>query len=128
MRKTHRLLCIVLLAIGLMACGALIARFFSARKETNKLVLTWVEGTGLPLVVEGVVLDNHERPVTGQVVDIVTGSGGNLVTTDSCGRFSVNVGELEIVSVKVDGVDTVEWGLLTGPSVQEGITFTIRIK
>jgi hypothetical protein len=99
------------------------------RCENANMVATWEEGIGKPLTVEGVVIARGS-PVAGRDVDIETGSGGNTVTTGPDGKFSVNVGELEIVALTVDGAGSIEWGPLGlgSPGVRDGVRFRIELK
>ncbi len=95
--------------------------------ENDSMVVTWQEGIGKPLVVEGIVL-SQGMPVVGRTIDIETGSGGNPVSTGVDGTFSVNAGELELVALKVDGAGRVDWGLFGGPSLRDGVRFRIELK
>ena len=95
--------------------------------ENDAMVVTWQEGIGKPLVVEGIVL-SQGKPVVGRTIDVETGSGGNPVTTGADGTFSVNAGEQELVALSIDGAGKVDWGLLGGPSLRDGVRFQIELK
>ena len=91
------------------------------------MVVTWQEGIGKPLVVEGVVI-YQGRPVVGRVVDIETSSGGNPVSTSEDGTFSVNTGERDLAAISIDGAGRVDWGLLGGPNLRNGVRLRIELK
>jgi len=100
---------------------------FNRSFENDAMVVTWEEGGGEPGVVEGAVMRNG-KPVAAQVIDIVTGSGGHLVTTDLNGEFWDQTGELELVGFEVKGKGKIEWELLFGPSISNGVRFQVDLK
>jgi len=121
------------LLITLIVCGlglALAAVFFwmhRNRYENAAMVVTWKEGTGKPLTVEGIVF-LRGTPAANRVVYVETGSGGHRVTTGPDGRFCINVGELELTALGIEGTGKVEWSLLGAPNVQDGISVKIELK
>ena len=94
---------------------------------TSDLVVRW-ESTGKPLIVEGTVLDQAGNPVQGLGIDPVTTSGGNLTCTDDEGKFYVDVGEPELIELKIEGIDTLYWPFEFGLSTRRGIRFSIVLK
>lgn len=124
-RVIYLVISVILVTAALMAVTVYFA--FNRTYENAAMVVTWDEGIGKPLIVEGAVM-RQGKPVTGQIIDVSTGSGGNLVTTGSDGQFSVNVGERELVAFEVMGMGRIEWGLLTGPSLRNGARFQVYLK
>jgi hypothetical protein len=125
-RRTAILFVIAICAVGgvILAAILLMGRH---RYEGPAMVVTWVEGIGQPLSVEGTVLRNG-APVGNRTVNVETGSGGNAVTTGPDGRFSINVGELELTAIEVEGGSRIDWGLLSGPRLRDGVRFRIELK
>ena len=128
--RTKRQIILLASTIALAACVVVVAvilHMANNRYENDAMVAMWKAGIGKPLVVEGIVL-SQGKPAVGCVVDIETGAGGNLVTTGADGTFSINVGELELVALEVKGVGRIDWGLLWGPSLRDGVRFQIELK
>ena len=107
--------------------AVLVCFVFNRSFENDAMVVTWEEGGGEPAVVEGTVM-RKGNPIAGQYRDIVTGSGGNGVTTDSSGKFSKNVHEYELVAFEVEGKGRIDWYLLFGPSISNGVRFQVDLK
>jgi hypothetical protein len=128
MRKRRLVLVVIGVILASAAIVAVSLRFICDAKDENAaMVVTWEEGTGKPLVVEGVVL-KQGKPVAGQQVDVETASGGNRVTTDPNGRFFVNVGESELTALDVKGVGRMEWGPFGAPSTKNGLRLQVQLK
>jgi hypothetical protein len=117
------------LLVCLVAAGLSLALLVLGEKryENDAMIVTWKEGIGKPLTVEGIVV-RQGSPAANQVVNVETGSGASAVMTGPDGRFSANVGELELTSLGVQGAGRIEWGLLRGPSLRDGVSFRIELK
>jgi len=129
METRRRSVLLVALVICAVAAVAVVVFFFMTRNryESTAMVVTWKESTGKPLTVEGFVL-RRGSPVANHVLNVETGSGGNLLTTGPDGKFSMNVGELELTALEVEGAGRVDWGLLGGPNLRDGVSVRIELK
>ena len=130
MRIKRRLVLLIIIVACVVAAMVITVIFWGMRNryENSAMVVTWKEGIGKPLTIEGVVLRN-DKPVANRLIEVEDSSGGgDPVRTGPDGQFSVKVSELELLELRVEDAGSVEWDLLWGPNLQDGISFQIQLK
>lgn len=91
--------------------------------------VSWSE-EGTPMVAHILVVDEHEVPVEGASIDIINDSGGNSGETAKDGTCDIELGEPEVLEIKLYGGTLVSrpWaGTFGTPNVSTGLQVKIKL-
>lgn len=80
-----------------------IVSFYSNRRIAFQKYTIYWSHIGSPCVIVCSSVDGDDKPISGQRLNFVTSSGGNIVETNENGLARINVGETDLEKIEIDG-------------------------
>jgi len=126
MKKKKIFILAVFTAIIVLTAGVIFTLTIFRKTYTDSNIKVEWSQANQPLTVSGEVYNNNRVPIPDLEIQVNSWSAEDTLYTDENGRFSIKLGEPEIIDVKIGKVTIISNSVM-GVSILDGLHFKVEV-